>query len=120
MMRSIKARLLLGTIGAMALLLVVFALVVYEVMQRSLVAGFDELLTSIALTTSGFVEQDEAGIICDPDEREVPGFFRAVRPDYFELWDERGVTLARSPSLKQADLERFESNLGSMVYRRTQ
>jgi two-component system heavy metal sensor histidine kinase CusS len=40
-----------------------------------------------------------------------------VRPDYFQLWDEEGTTLTRSPSLDEADLEHSEGPLGSMVFR---
>ncbi len=89
MMRSIKARLLLGTIGAMAVLLIVFAVVVYEAMQRSHLTDFDELLGSTVRATCGSVDQNEEGIKCDPDERELPEFFRTARPDYFQLWDEK-------------------------------
>lgn len=118
MIRSIKARLLLGTIGAMALLLIVFALILYEVLQRSFVVRFDEVLTSTAHTICSFIEQDEEGVTVETDERQLPEFYRAERPDYFELWDERGNIVARSRSLGGATtLERFQGAPDSFVFR---
>jgi len=104
---SIKMRLLLWVIGGTAGLLAVFAFVVYGVMYRSLVSGFDAVLASTARTIASSVEQNEEKIKAEIDERELPEFHRAERPDFFQLWREDGSILARSTSLKEADLEPF-------------
>jgi two-component system sensor histidine kinase QseC len=104
---SIKMRLLLWVIGGTAGLLAVFAFVVYGVMYRSLVNGFDAVLASTARTIASSVEQNEEKIKAEIDERELPEFHRAKRPDFFQLWREDGSILARSTSLKEADLELF-------------
>jgi signal transduction histidine kinase len=117
MRRSIKTRLLLWMIGGMTILLGVFAVVVYEAMSRSLVGGFDDVLGSTVRTIHGFVEQDDEEVKVETDERELPEFYRAERPDYFQVWSEEGLTIARSPSLEGADLERFQGPLGSLNYR---
>jgi signal transduction histidine kinase len=117
MRRSIQGRLLLWMISGMAILLTVFAGVVYWVMARSLWEGFDAVLASTARTIAGSIEQGKENITLEIDEHEVPEFFRAVRPDYFQLWREDGKTLSRSPSLQGANLERFEGTLGSPVFR---
>jgi two-component system heavy metal sensor histidine kinase CusS len=117
MTRSIRTRLLLWMIGGMAVLLGIFAVVVYEFMHRSLVGGFDEVLISTTRTICGFVEQDDQEIKVETDERELPEFYRAARPDYFQVWAEQGETVSRSPSPEEADLERFEGPLDSFVFR---
>ena len=117
MTRSIKTRLLLWMIGAMALLLSVFAFVVYEAMSRSLVNRFDEVMTSSVRTMHSFIEQDAEGIKVEMEERELPEFYRAERPDYFQVWGEEGETIAQSPSLAGRDLERFEGPLDTLTFR---
>src|SRR5262245_4398527 len=103
---SNKGHLLLWMTVAISVLLAVFAGVVYEVMSRSLVGGFDAILASTVRTIHGSVEQDKDGIKIEIDERELPEFYRTIDPDYFQLWHEDGKTVARSPSLKGANLER--------------
>jgi len=114
---SIRVRLLCWMSVSMALLLTVFAVVVYEVMSRSLVNGFDEVLASTVRTIHGSVEQERDGVKIEIDERELPEFYRATRPDYFQLWREDGGTVARSPSLKGADLERIATPLDLLSFR---
>lgn len=117
MMRSIRARLVLWIVCGMAILLAVFAVVVYEVMRRSLTDGFDAVLTSTARTVCGFVEQNGKEIKVEIDERQVPEFIRSERPGYFQLWDEHGGVLARSLSIKGEDLGRFEGPPEAPVFR---
>jgi signal transduction histidine kinase len=114
---SIRARLLLGVIGGMAILLAASALVVYAVMYRSLLDGYDEVLASTARTICGSIEQDGEQIKLEIDEHEMPEFFRTGRPDYFQLWQEDGKTVERSPSLQGTDLVQFEGPLDVHVFR---
>lgn len=100
----------------MAILLTVFAGVVYWVMARSLWEGFDAVLVSTARMITGSIEQGKENITLEIDEHELPEFFRAVRPGYFQLWREDGETLSRSPSLQGANLERFGGEPGSPVF----
>jgi len=112
---SIKARLLMWMFGGMALLLAVFALVVYGIMARSLMNSFDEVLVSSARVIMGSIERGKDTIRVDIDEIEMPQFHRLERPEYFQLWSAYGQVLARSPSIKDADLERFEGPHGLPV-----
>ncbi|MBZ5497887.1 MAG: sensor histidine kinase N-terminal domain-containing protein [Acidobacteriia bacterium] len=116
MMRSIRVRLLVWTVCGMAILLAVFAVAVYEVICRSLLAGYDEVLISTARTIRGFVEQNKAEIKVEIDEHQVPEFNRSYRPDYFQLWREDGRTLARSQSITAAELARIEGPLDTPVF----
>jgi signal transduction histidine kinase len=104
-------------VGGMAILLGLFAVAIYGAISRALVASFDTVLVSTARTISGSVERTDAGLRADIDETEMPEFRRADRPDYFEVWREDGPVLARSSSLKDANLERFEAEPGAFVFR---
>lgn len=106
MTRSLRVRLLAWVIGGMAVLQVGFAAVVYEELERSLRHGFNAVLATEARTLSATVEQDARGIRADVDERDMPEFRRAKRPDYFEMWSDTGEVVARSTSLRGADLAR--------------
>jgi heavy metal sensor kinase len=46
----------------------------------------------------------------------VPEFSRSARPDYFQIWRDGGITLARSASIRGGDLERFEGPLDFPVF----
>jgi signal transduction histidine kinase len=117
MMMSIRTRLLLWMTGGMALLLIVFAGVVYEVLSRSLRDGFDEVLLSSARSISASVERNDSGIRFEMDERQAPEFYRAIKPDYFQLWFADGGVLARSPGLPRAGMERFSGLPDTPVFR---
>jgi two-component system sensor histidine kinase QseC len=117
MMLSIRMRLLLWMTGGMAILLIVFAMVVYGMLSRSLRNSFDEVLLASARTIGGAVERDGAKVKFDMDEREAPEFYRLARPDYFQLWFESGEDLALSPSLGTRNLDRFSALRDSPIYR---
>jgi len=117
MMISIRTRLLLWMMCGMALLLIVFAVVVYEVLSRSLLDGFDEVLLASARTISASVEKDDAGIKFEMDERQAPEFYRTIKPDYFQLWSEDGTILARSPGLANSGMEQFSGLPDVPVFR---
>ena len=101
----------------MAILLGLFAAALYVAISQSLVASFDTVLVSTARTISGSIERTDAGLRADIDETEMPEFRRADKPDYFEVWREDGPVLARSSSLKEENLERFEGEPGAFVSR---
>jgi two-component system, OmpR family, heavy metal sensor histidine kinase CusS len=117
-MRSIRSRLLLWTVCGMAVLLAIFAAVVYEAGRRSLLAGFDEGLVTTARTICGFVEQSKEEIKIEIDSRQVPEFERTDRPEYFQMWREDGSTLMRSQLMTGPDLERIESPANRPVFQR--
>jgi signal transduction histidine kinase len=111
MILSIRARLLVGVIGGMAVLLALFAALVYGLISRSLVGGFDAVLEAAARAIAGSVEQSETAVTADLDEREIPEFQRSGQPDYFQLWREDGSVLLRSSSLNGDNLKASGSPL---------
>jgi two-component system sensor histidine kinase QseC len=113
---SLKWRLVGLTIGGMALLLAVFAVVVYTAIERALRNGFDDNLAVTAWAIAASAKQEEATVEVEFDEGEMSEFRRADRPAYFELWHEDGRVLRRSSSLGERDLERRESAPGTPAF----
>jgi two-component system sensor histidine kinase QseC len=67
---------------------------------------------------SGATEQDERRVRADVDERDLPEFRRARRPDYYQVWLDNGEVLARSSSLKGGDLDHVDARGRELLYRR--
>lgn len=118
MKTSIRTRLLVWVIGGMAILLAAFAAAAYGLLSESLRHDFDTLLASSARSISASTEQDKERIRVEIAEREFQEFFRERRPDYFQVWSEEGLILARSSSLHGSDLERFSGASGALTFRR--
>lgn len=116
-MRSLRSRLLVGMLGGIALLLVLFGFGVYEAIRRALMGEFDSALAATARSLAAAVEHDEGEIEIEFDVRKLPEFDRTERPAYFQFWRTDGTVLRRSPSLGQADLPRSASSTGSPVAR---
>jgi signal transduction histidine kinase len=114
---SIRTRLLVWVVGGMAVLLALFAVGLYAVISRALVASFDDVLASRARLISASVEQTDRELKADIDETDLPEFRRADRPDFFQVWREDGEVLGRSSSLKGASLDRFGGQLGALVFK---
>lgn len=116
MMHSLKARLILWTLSAITLLLAGFGLFVYQAVSRSLARSFDEVLVTSARTICGFVEQTQDEVKVEVDERQVPEFQRAVRPDYFQIWREDGRILVQSQSLRGVELKCINGPLDQFLF----
>jgi len=114
--RSLRVRLLVGIVGGMTLLLVVFSLVIYTAIRRALINQFDASLASMARMLAASVEQNREEIELEFEVAQMPEFQEAERPTYYELWRPDGVVLARSPSLGADDLLRFEGAPGEPAF----
>jgi len=108
-MGSLRARLLVGIIGGMMLLLVVFSVIIYAVSSRTLVSQFDESLAVTAQILAASVEYDNDKIELELDVQMMPEFQRQERAAYYQLWQNDGTVVAKSPSLGTDNLLRFES-----------
>jgi signal transduction histidine kinase len=111
-MRSLRARLLVWTVGGMALLVAVFGVVVYGVMRQSLNRSFNASLAGVARTIGATVKQEGGQVEAEFDDRDIPAFRHPKHPDYFELWGEGRRVVQRSASLGQKDLEWCEGDAG--------
>jgi two-component system, OmpR family, heavy metal sensor histidine kinase CusS len=114
---SLRLQLLAGTVGGMTMLLAVFSFTVYAAIHRSLVSQFDASLASSARLLAASVERDENDVELGIDADQIREFNDAKRPTYYEMWRSDGGVIARSPSLGQTDLPRFEGALGREIGR---
>lgn len=103
MMRSLRARLLMGTVLAVALLLAGFGGLVYALASRSFQGELDGALTATARALAAAVEWDNGRIEMELDPAKMPEFQEAGR-SYFQYRTADGVSVLRSPSLGTADL----------------
>ncbi len=117
MIRSLRSRLLVGIIGGIILLLIVFSVIIYTVIRRSLITQFDSSLASTAQMLSAAVEQDGNTIDLELDVRKMPEFQSAEGPTYYQFWVGDGTATIRSPSLGKDDLPLFEGSPDSLVFR---
>lgn len=117
MTRSLRARLLVGIVGGMALLLIAFGLVVYTAIRRALINQFDASLASTARIMAASVEQDGNEIELEFEVSKMPEFRGAENPTYYQLWRPDGSMVAKSFLLGTDDLLRFEGSLGETAFR---
>jgi signal transduction histidine kinase len=103
-MTTLRRRLLVWTAAGMALVLAVFAGVLYAAIARALVANFDSGLATTARMIAASVKQERSQIEVEFEEQITPEFLPGPRPAYYALWRPDGTILSRSPSLAGADL----------------
>lgn len=116
MMRSLRTRLLTGTIGGMILLLILFSLLIYVVIRSALVKHFDASLASVAQILAASVEIDANGVEVDIEVQQMPEFTDPNHPMNFQIWDSDGQVISKSPLLGTNDLPRFHDSLGKPVF----
>ncbi|HOW70961.1 MAG TPA: ATP-binding protein [Phycisphaerae bacterium] len=112
-MRSIRARLLVGTVISAALVLSVAGLSLYWMVRASLIAEFDAALADKARTLAAMAEIEDGRVELDIRDLDMPEFRRADRPEYLQVWGPDGQPLFKSPSLGHGDLEKQSVSLDS-------
>jgi two-component system sensor histidine kinase QseC len=98
----------------MVLLLTVFSLTVYILIQRALVNQFDAALLSTAQVLAASVEID-ANTIDLEDVQNMPEFNDPKNQTYYQIWEQGGAVVARSPFLGTDDLPLLETAPGTPV-----
>ena len=120
MSRSLRTRLLTRIIGGMILLLTVFSLLIYVVIRSALVKQFDTSLVSIAQVLAASVELDGDEIELEFEVQKMPEFLNSEHPTHYQLWDENGTVIAKSPLLGTENLLRAEGSLNELTYGKSQ
>jgi two-component system sensor histidine kinase QseC len=100
----------------MILLLAVFSLIVYAVIRDALINQFDASLASTARALAASAEYDGEKYEFEVDVQKMPEFQRLDRPAYYQLWQQDGTSVGRSPSLGTDNLSRLEGPLGEPVF----
>jgi len=114
MTTSLRSRLVIGIVGGMVLLLTVFSLTVYILIQRALINQFDSALLSTAQVLAASVEIDANNIDLE-DVQQMPEFNDPKNQTYYQIWEQDGAIVARSPLLGTDDLPRLETSPGTPV-----
>ena len=105
-MSSIRARLALGIVAGLALLLGAGGTALYFGTRTTLERQDDAAVVSKAWALASSIEVDDREMHFEPARGVAAAFERADRPSVYELWHRDGRVYARSPSLAHADLER--------------
>jgi signal transduction histidine kinase len=101
---SIRARLLLGVSAGTAILLIVFSVVIYGVIRRTMIHQFDSSLLSTAQMLAASVDEDNGIIVLETESAQLPEFQNRKRPTFYEIWKSDGGVAAKSPLLERDDL----------------
>ncbi len=118
-MRTLRARLLVGTAVGTGLVLSGSAAALYALISGRLWTEFDEALRSKARSLAALVEQDGDVIELELDEDSLPEFKPSDRAEYYQLWTRDGDVISRSSSLDGGDLPHLRSDTEQPVYRTT-
>jgi len=113
---SLRTRLLIGTIGGMALLLAGLSVTVYAVIRHALVAEFDVSLTSTAEILAASVEFEAGVIDAEFEEQHLREFNDAEQPAYYQVWRRDGEVVCRSPLVGAHDLPRLHGPVGAPIH----
>jgi len=116
MTTSLRTRLILGVIGGMVLLLTVFSLTVYILIQRALANQFDAALVSTARILASSIEIDANNIDLE-DVQQMPEFNDPKNQTYYQIWEPDGAIVVKSPLLGADDLPRLETSLGIPAFK---
>lgn len=114
-MVSLRRRLLLGTAGGSAAVMLAAGTALYVMVRTSLLAEFDHSLAGKAATLVHMIEQEGDRVELDFTEADMPEFTRHDRPEYFQAWREDAGVVERSASLMGRDLPRFDAPNGDPV-----
>lgn len=106
-MKSLRGQLLWGVTLGTTVVFVASGVVLDVLIGRALWAGFDDALATQARALTALAEQTEEGLEFEPAEGSSPNFAAGDRPSYYQVWRADGGVLARSSSLKQANLARL-------------
>jgi signal transduction histidine kinase len=105
---SLRAKLVLGILSSLALLLGVGGAVAYFAIKKRLYSEFDRSLVQRAVLLASMIELDGGTIKIEWLESEGNPSGHQTGADYFSVWKKDGNDpLASSPTLKSGSLPRF-------------
>jgi len=93
--------------GSISVLLILFGVVIYTTMRRSLFEEFDFALEKMARTMAAAALVERGVIEVELAPELIPDFQQAQGELYFQYWVDDGPVLDRSASLAGADLPHF-------------
>lgn len=103
-MKSLRARLLSGMIGSLAVLLGAFGLMLDAAIEYMFVREFDFYLETLAKALAATAEAGDAGIALKLVPESLPDIPEVEGELFSQYWNEDGTVLARSANLGEEDL----------------
>jgi len=103
---SLRARLLLGVMLGMILLLLGSGAAIYALQRKALYERFDQAIATTAKALAAQIKYDRNKGVHLDDKVIFPEFDRPSGPDYFQVWRSDGAVAARSRTLGEANLPR--------------
>ncbi len=116
-MTSIRRRLLVGTGVGVGAALLVSSVLIYLLARRSLRDQLDDALSAEARALALLVEQEGGRVESDLGEHGATALGPATAPRYVEVWDDRGQSLERTPTLGEGHLLAPAGGLDTVVHR---
>ncbi|MHC4660476.1 MAG: sensor histidine kinase [Planctomycetota bacterium] len=110
-MRSLRAKLILGTSIGIAIILCAFVIVIPYVVKHVMIKQFDSALLDKATLLASMVEIEDGGIDLQFDEFDMREFDAKKNPGYLQLWSAGGKTIYSSPSLAETGLKKFSGTM---------
>ncbi len=110
MLKSLRSRLLAGMMGSISVLLILFGVVIYTTISRSLRDEFDFSLEKMARTLAAAALVERGVIEVELVPELMPDFQEARGALYFQYWVDDGPVLERSASLEGGDLPHFHAS----------
>ncbi len=107
MIRSLKIRLLIGTLGATACVFLVAAGVLYWSIHRVLLDEFDATLLARGNALAALAEQSPSGIRTDTDPSQIAEYRQGKHPDFFVIATPAGTVIAKSESMADYPVTRL-------------
>lgn len=115
--RSLRARLLLGTVVATVAFLVAVGLLIYGLVRSALYNEFDARLGSKARILSIMVVETDEFYKLVYERSHFPEYERRQDAEYFQLWRSSGAAYMRSPSLGRGDLPKAAGRVDAPAVR---
>jgi len=103
-MNSIRRHLIVVLLAGLFMLFILSGTGLYLHVRHALLHQFDTNLLGKARTFAAISEQERGTVEFEFEEATVPEFQPSQEAEYYQVWDEGGDTLLRSPSLGDGNL----------------
>lgn len=110
-MMSIRRQLIGVMLAGLCVLFILSGTMMYVHVHYTLLSQFDNHLLGKAQTFIATTEQEHGEIEFEFEDKRIPEFQPSDRAEYFQVLDQSGETLVRSPSLERMFLGRVCCNV---------
>jgi len=117
--RTLRARLLIGTGVGATVVLLGSGILLYALVRNALWREFDESLVAKARSLAAMTEQENGKIELDFDEANLPEFRPSDHAEFYQVRLPGGRTIARSASLEGRELIEIEGTVDRPAFEST-